>query len=221
MRPGVPALLLDFGGVVLRTPFELARHAERVTGRAPGTFGWSGPFDVGSDPLWRRFLAGDVTEREYWRERADEIDPAADIRTFFRPFYEPADEARLIRPELEALVDDVRAAGRRVGILTNDLQAFNSPGWSAQIGVLGRVDTIVDGSVTGVLKPARAAYEHGVAALGVAAHDVVFVDDLVVNVEGAIAAGLRAVWFDVTDVDDSMRRVREALALRGRAGGAT
>ena len=54
------ALVLDFGGVVTRTLFETHRETERVLGLASGTLRWAGPFDPGSDPLWRR-QAGDTT----------------------------------------------------------------------------------------------------------------------------------------------------------------
>ena len=215
-----PALLLDFGGVLLLTPFELIRDAERGLGVPKGSLPWTGPFDVGADALWKRVLAGELTEREYWATRAAELRPPLDLKTMFRSFYEPADEARLVRPAVAALVDEARAAGRRTGILTNDLRAFHGDEWAAQFKVLRDTEVLVDGSVTGVLKPHRRAYELGVAALGVPAGDVVFVDDLVANVEGAVAAGLRAVWFDVTDVADSVRRIRDALGLRGHAGGA-
>ena len=214
------ALLLDFGGVLLLTPFELLRDAEPGLGVPVGSLPWTGPFDVGADHLWKRFLGGELTEREYWARRASELRPARDLKTMFRSFYEPADEARLVRPAVAALVDEVRAAGRRTGILTNDLRAFHGDEWAADMTVLRKMDAFVDGSVTGVLKPDRRAYEHGVAALGVPAGDIVFVDDLVANVEGAVAAGMQAVWFDVTDVADSVRRIRDALGLRGHAGGA-
>jgi putative hydrolase of the HAD superfamily len=215
-----PALLLDFGGVLLLTPFELIRDAERELGVPKGSLPWTGPFDLGADALWKRFLAGELTEREYWATRAAELRPPRDLKTMFRSFYEPVDERRLVRATVAALADDARAAGRRVGILTNDLQAFHGPEWAAQFSVLRAMEVLVDGSVTGVLKPHRRAYELGVEALGVPAGDVVFVDDLAANVEGAVAAGLRAVWFDVTDVADSVRRVRDALGLHGHAGGA-
>lgn len=52
--------------------------------------------------------------------------------------------------------------------------------------------TIVDDSVTGILKPDPRAYAAAVAALGAQACDVVFVDDLPRNVAGARAFGMVA-----------------------------
>lgn len=62
-------LLLDFGGVVIRTPFEM-RH--RI-----GCPAWFGPFDPATDDLWRRMQGGEIAERTYWKTRAEEVFPDA------------------------------------------------------------------------------------------------------------------------------------------------
>ena len=67
------ALIFDFGGPVLLTPFELRHVGERDLGLAPGTFGWTGPFDPAADRDWRAFQDGEMNEREYWALRAAEF----------------------------------------------------------------------------------------------------------------------------------------------------
>lgn len=192
-------VLFDFGGVVIKTPFELLDQS------------WRGPFDPESDPLWRRFQAGEITERHYWGERAqslhpDSADPIIDLMNdaFDRP------EADVVRPEVAAFIAD---CPWRVATLTNDLGRFHPPEWIERISVIRRFDPIIDLSFSGVLKPAREAYEVALQRLGVAAEAVVFVDDQPVNVEGARSVGIRAVWFDVTDIESSLRQVSVALRL--------
>ncbi|MGE5290967.1 MAG: hypothetical protein ACM3ML_27980 [Micromonosporaceae bacterium] len=68
-----PALVLDFGGPVLLTPFELMASAERRLGLPPGSLPWRGPFDPGSDAEWRDVLSGALAERRYWANRAAEF----------------------------------------------------------------------------------------------------------------------------------------------------
>ena len=51
------------------------------------------------------------------------------------------------------------------------------------------------GAVIGFVKPERQIYEYLLAQLGLSASDVLFVDDVADNVEGAKAAGLRAAVF--------------------------
>jgi len=67
----IRAGVFDFGGVVIRTLFEMARGLEGWLGLPPGSIDISGPFDPSADPLWRRFRAGEYSELEYWRRRAD------------------------------------------------------------------------------------------------------------------------------------------------------
>jgi putative hydrolase of the HAD superfamily len=110
---------------------------------------------------------------------------------------------------------DARTAGLPVAVCTNDMEAFHGRAWVERMTFLRDLDALVDGSVEHVLKPDPRIYALVVERLGVAAGECVFVDDQPGNVEGATAAGMQAVWFDVTDLPDSYARVRTALGLAG------
>ena len=215
------AVVLDFGGPVLVTPFERLRALERSLGLAPGTFDWRGPFDPGADPLWRSMQAGELTEPAYWAERAAEVAavsgedgvPAMMARLFDGP------EEELVRPQARALVAEAKAAGLETAVLTNDLHAFHEPAWIARMRVLAEVGCVVDTSHHGTRKPEPAAYRLVLDRLGVAPDQAVFVDDQPANAAGAADAGMAAVWFDVTRPDDSYRKVRHALGLASDDGG--
>ena len=198
-------LLLDFGGVLLRTPFELRHAAEESLGLAPGTLSWAGPFDPPSDPLWQQWQAGEVTERDYWAIRAESY--GLETQTFMGGFFEPGGD-HLIRIEMWEVVRAHQAAGGRVGILTNDLRAFHGTEWVESITVLSEIDLLIDASITKVLKPDPAAYTAALEALGDPdPGNVVFVDDQRNNLRGAEACGMVAVFFDPVDVPGSTARV--------------
>jgi putative hydrolase of the HAD superfamily len=206
----VKDLLLDFGGVLLRTPFELRHAAEQSLGLAAGTLSWAGPFDPPSDPLWQQWQAGEVTERDYWAIRAASY--GLETQTFMGGFFEPGGD-HLIRTEMWDLVRAYQASGGRVGILTNDLRAFHGTEWVASITVLSEIDLLIDASITKVLKPDPAAYAAALAALGDPdPANVVFVDDQPSNLRGAEDCGMVAVFFDPVDVPGSIARVEKALA---------
>jgi putative hydrolase of the HAD superfamily len=217
----VKAVVLDFGGPVLVTPFERLAAMERSLRVPPGTFAWPGPFDPAADPLWRAMQAGELGERDYWAARAAEVAavsgtagvPAMMARLFDAP------EAELVRPQARDLVAAASAAGLETAVLTNDLYDFHDQAWIARIRVLAEVGCVVDASRHGTRKPAPAAYRLVLDRLGVAPDQAVFVDDQPANAAGAAAAGMAAVWFDVTRPDDSYRKVRHALGLASDDGG--
>lgn len=203
--PALKRLLLDFGGPVLLTPFELAGKAEQTLGPMP----WRGPFDHGSDHEYVRWQRNEITERDYWTMRAGEY--GLDIQGLMRHFYEPAGDY-LVRPAMAELISRHQAAGRPVGVLTNDMDAFHGPEWKEGISVIKQFDFIVDGSITGYLKPDPRAFRLALQAFGDPDPAcVVFVDDQRSNLRGAEAVGMSTVFFDPTDPAASIDRIEAAL----------
>lgn len=212
-RRALDGLLLDVGGPMLRMPFEFVADIERGLAIAPGSITGRGPFAPGTDPLWRECEAGRVSDREYWRQWAGAVQRLAggsqDVAEFFVDCFRHAGDGP-VRKEMVAVVTDARAAGLKVGALTNDA-AFLLPGFLDDLPVFSAFDAVIDLSYAGVRKPDRRAFAIGVEALGVRAGRVLFVDDQAVNVAGAEAAGLRGLRFDVTDVAGSVLKIRERL----------
>ena len=210
------ALVLDFGGPVLLTPFELV-------GDDPGTPAYAllherGPLASPDCPdrAWEDLQAGRITERAYWADRAAQWHKSGghgpDIRAMIAHLYEPP-RPELVRDQARALVRDAHEAGLPVGILTNDLRAFHSEEWIERIEIVGDVDVVVDGSVEGHLKPAPRLYELLAERLGVRCADMVFLDDQASNIRGADALGIPSVWFDVAAPDTSFAEIRKLLGL--------
>lgn len=97
-------------------------------------------------------------------------------------------------PGMFELAAELTARGVPVGILSNSegklAELVDEIGWSAPFRV------IVDSGRLGVAKPARAIFEHAARALGVTTAEVVHVgDSRTADIDGARAAGMRAIWF--------------------------
>ncbi len=212
MRPAF--VLFDFGGVVIRSPFELVASLEQRQGLAPGTMGIHGPFRADRDPLWPALQAGTLTERQYWQAQADRVvavigeslDP---VRHLIDVLFDLPPED-IVRPQTGALVEAMLSKGQRLAVLTNDLSRFHDPDWIERMPIIKRFDPVIDLSHTGELKPHPAAYEYTLERLGCRTQEVLFVDDQPANVAGAREAGMQAVWFDVTDPARSVDAVRRA-----------
>jgi putative hydrolase of the HAD superfamily len=217
--PPVRTLLLDIGGVVLRSGHEMmARLGQRLPELAPVT-DRRGRLGPDPDPRWEAALSGTLSERAYWAERAAELgeltgDGPAVPRFMDRLYDSSGGGDDLVRPAARTLMEDVAGAGGTVAALTNDLAAFHGDADVARHPLFALFDPLVDGSVTGVLKPDPRAYRLALDALGDPdPADVVFLDDMPANVAGARRAGLTTIQVDLTDPDAAFDRARTLLAL--------
>jgi putative hydrolase of the HAD superfamily len=214
--PDAKGVLLDVGGVLLPTPWELLEDFEAGNGWPLGTLPWRGPLDPATDPLWRAVQGGELSSRAYFDRRAAEISdrlghtlswPEVTRRMFDTP------DGLAVRPQGPALVAAARAAGLRTGLLTSKLVAFLSREVVARSEFLSSFDVLLDESETGLAKPDPRAYDQAAAAMGLDPSGIVFVDDDPANVAGADAAGMAGVHFDVTDPGGSFERVGRRLGL--------
>lgn len=211
------ALILDFGGVVTRTLFETHDMSERALGLKPGTLTWRGPFEPESDDLWRRMQADEISERDYWAIRTEEVakltgNDWTSMSDFVRAA-RGAEPAAIIRPEFTEAISQARSAGIRLAILSNELDLFYGSDFREKLPFLNFFDVVVDATHTGILKPDRRAYLQCLGELDIEAGDAVFVDDQYRNIEGATAVGMQVVHFDVREPASGYARALDLLEV--------
>lgn len=105
-----------------------------------------------------------------------------------------------------AFVEQLSAAGHRLGILSNT----NPWHWrfvSDRYPILSQAfEVIVTSYDARAMKPEAAIYEYAIERAGVAQEEIFFVDDRPENVEGALAVGLDAVVYrDPESLMDELR----------------
>ena len=209
-------LLLDIGGVVHSTAMHLVgRLAETEPAMKP-VLERIGGIAGDRDELWQQMLRRQVTEREYWAQRAAEFGAAVgqpwDTRAMMHRLYELPRQDWL-RAEMVDLMAAAKAAGLRLGALTNDMTAFHGPEWVARQEHLKLFDVIVDASLTGVMKPDPRAFHGGAEALGLPPEQIVFLDDMPWNVDGARQAGMTAVRVPWDGPGPAIDTARKLLGL--------
>lgn len=210
-------LLLDFGSVLSISLFERHRQTERILGLAPGTLRWLGPLAPATDALWQSMQRDEITERDYWAERARELgtlvgESGWDVRTMLSRVRQ-VDPDEVIRPSMRALVGLARANGIRLGILSNELELFYGSGFLSRMKILEQMATIVDASRTGLLKPDPRAYALAISRLDLPAERILFVDDQFRNIVGAVDVGLQTQHFDLRDIAGSVAAIAARLHL--------
>jgi putative hydrolase of the HAD superfamily len=209
------ALVLDFGGVISRTLFETHALSEQALGLKPGTLTWLGPFSPQTDPLWQAMQADQITERDYWMARTQEVgrlvgEDWTEMQTFVQRA-RGADVQAVIRPEAVVAIETAKSLGYKLGILSNELDLFYGNSFRTRLPLLKNFDVIVDATYTGVLKPDPRAYQTCLDLLGVSAANAVFVDDQLRNINGAIRCGMQVVYFDVVKPAESYHQALRTL----------
>lgn len=189
------AVLWDFGGVILSSPFEAFRHYESERG-LPVDFIRSVNATNPHENAWARLERNEVGIEEFDALFAEESAalghriPGSDVLGML---------GGEVRVEMVAALDRVKHDGYRVACLTNnviggDATLVTSDDRAVQIAaVMERFDVIVESSVVGVRKPEPRFYEIACELLSVMPEECVFLDDLGVNLKPAAAMGMTTI----------------------------
>ena len=210
------ALILDFGGVITRTLFETHELTERALGLSPGSLTWQGPFAPELDELWTAMQNGEISERDYWAQRASEVgcllgENWTEMSQFVMAA-RGADPESVVRAEAIRAVDIAKTRGVKLAILSNELDLFYGSEFRGKLPFLQKFDVIADATYTEVLKPVPRAYLDCAEKLGVRPPNCVFVDDQERNVQGGHAVDMITVHFDVRQPGSSFEQALTLLA---------
>ena len=201
------ALLLDIGDVITATVWDQFDELEPVIGR---TLVGRGPGDP-DDDLWALHARGEITLIEYWERYADR-NGFADGRLLFRELGTHLPH-RFGDPDAYELMADARAAGYKVGVLTNDGVAINGTDFFAGIPEFQQLDAFVDARAKGFAKPDPEPYLRAAEELDVPPDRVVFLDDTQACIDGAERVGMTAVRVNPIDKRAAFARTRSLLGL--------
>lgn len=193
----IEAVLFDFGGVILSSPFEAFARYERAHGLPDGFLRRVNATDPDRN-AWARLERSEVTVAEFDEAFAAESAglghrvPGVDVLALL---------AGEVRP---AMVQVVRRCREHfaTALLTNNVVSADAAAMagSAHAEVLAHFDVIVESSRIGVRKPERRFYEIALGELGIEAPQAVFLDDLGVNLKPARAMGMTTIKVGDPDV---------------------
>ncbi len=192
MGPVYDAVLWDFGGVILSSPFEAFNDFEREQG-LPVDFIRRVNATNPDGNAWARLERNDISPSEFDQAFADD---AAALGRSVRGVEVLGLLAGQVRPEMVVALDRVIAAGYRTACLTNNVIGGDAidPERAATIGeIMSRFDVVVESSKVGVRKPETRFYEIACELLGVVPNRCVFLDDLGINLKPAAAMGMHTI----------------------------
>lgn len=199
---GVPAVVLDIGGVLETTPsLGTVEKWESAFGLLPGQMAER------AGEVWEAGAVGSISEDDVHRRLGEVLGvDRARVDDFMAEMW----EEYLGTPNVE-LIDwfrDLRPR-YRTGIISNSFVGARERE-QERYGFADLADVIVYSHEVGVSKPDPRIYRLACERLAVAPEDTIFLDDVEENVEGASAVGIRAILF--TDTRQAIADVEAVLS---------
>lgn len=197
------AVLWDFGGVILTSPFEAFRLYEKEAGlpedfirglnaRNPDINAWAKMerSEVSLDAFVTLFEA-EAAEAGY------KLDGWRILKSISGD----------IRPQMVEALRRCRASSFRVACITNNMKTGEGPGMARSVEkaaavaeVMALFEEVIESSRLGMRKPDPRIYRHACDLLGVAPEECVYLDDLGINLKPARALGMRTIKVGDPDV---------------------
>ena len=214
----IKALLLDFGSVISKSLFERHEIIEEWLQLPKGILTWKGPFDPDSDPLWMSMQRDQITERDYWRTRAKDVGSLVGQENWsmidlLNAIGGETNYSKILRPEALETIDLVKKSGLKVGILSNEIELFTGKEFVDNLPFINDLDTFYDATHSDVLKPDPRSYNSSLKNLQLEAKEVLFVDDQLRNIVGAMKCGLKTLHFDITQPKACYDYVKSVMRL--------
>jgi putative hydrolase of the HAD superfamily len=189
------AVLWDFGGVILSSPFEAFNRYETEIG-LPKDFIRSLNARNGDTNAWAKMERSEVSLEgfvELFEEEARQHGHKLDGWRILQSL------SGDIRPQM---VEALRRCSRafRVACITNNMKHGEGPGMArsadkakAVAEIMTLFEHVVESSKLGMRKPDPRIYRHACDLLGVQPEDCVYLDDLGINLKPARALGMRTI----------------------------
>ena len=189
-------VIFDFGGVVTTSPFDTFNRLEAERGLPRDFIRAINAVDRDNN-AWAKFERAEISAEQFDAAFAAEAQAkGVDLRG--------ADVIKClsgdVRPRVVAAMDMLKAAGFRLGCITNNVPSGEGPGMAHGIGkaaqvadAMTRFEVIIESSKVGVRKPDPRIYEMMCDRLGVMAADCIYLDDLGINCKPAAVLGMHAI----------------------------
>ena len=211
------AVLWDFGGVILSSPFEAFNRYEAEIG-LPKDFIRGLNARNGDTNAWAKMERSEVSLEgfvalfeEEARQQGHKVDGWRILQSLSGD----------IRPQM---VEALRRCSRafRVACITNNMKHGEGPGMArsadkaqAVAEIMTLFEHVVESSKLGLRKPDPRIYRHACDLLGVQPEDCVYLDDLGINLKPARALGMRTIKVGDPDLAIEELQAMVGIPLRG------
>lgn len=210
------AVLWDFGGVILSSPFEAFRTYEREAG-LPEDFIRRLNARNPDTNAWAKMERSEVSLAEFVGLFEEEAAAQGHKLDGWRVLQSLSGD---IRPQMVEALRRCKAAFR-IACITNNMKHGDGPGMArtpekakAVAEIMTLFEHVVESSRLGWRKPDPRIYRHACELLGVQPEQCVYLDDLGINLKPARAMGMRTI--KVSDPDTAIAELETMVGIKLR-----
>ncbi|KAK2163982.1 hypothetical protein LSH36_71g05101 [Paralvinella palmiformis] len=188
------AVIFDMGGVIVPSPGHLFTEYESRFDLPHGTFLKMIKYN-GQDGTWAKLERGEISWNEFCRSFSDEFAEVAGRKIDLHPMLqhlETSDGNPVIYKEIVDAIKCIRAEGIQTALLTNNW--FDKTGKNTFMPVDRNLfNVVVESCKINIRKPDPRAFTVTLEKLEVRPEEVIFLDDLGMNLKVAKELGLRTI----------------------------
>lgn len=198
----IKAVFFDFGGVIAEEGWENGLKDIALFHQFDG----KKFFDDACDVLWSTgYMYGRATEVEFWEGLGERYHFSMDVDQMRRQIF---DRFR-VRPQVIELIEDIKDAGYRLAILSDQTNWLDTLNEEYQFYPL--FEKIYNSYYLGKGKKDISVFTEVCADFGVKPSEVLFVDDNAGHIERAEQSGLSVCHFN--DVENKILEIEKLLNL--------
>ena len=203
----IEAVLFDFGGVILSSPFEAFAAYEKEIGLPTATIRKINATDPDSN-AWAQFERREVSTEEFvllFEEEALALGYELDAQRILEGLHGS------LRPSMVEALSKC-SSKFKTAMLTNNITPMGEQDLDEDVQKVVEIfDLLIESSIEGCRKPEEKFYEVACERLDVKPENCVFLDDLGINLKPARAMGMTTI--KVIDPEDAIKELYEILGI--------
>jgi len=203
----IEAVLFDFGGVILSSPFEAFAAYEKEIGLPTDTIRKINATDPDSN-AWAQFERREVSTEDFvllFEEEALALGYELDAQRILEGLHGS------LRPSMVEALSKC-SSKFKTAMLTNNITPMGEQDLDEDVQKVVEIfDLLIESSIEGCRKPEEKFYEVACERLDVKPENCVFLDDLGINLKPARAMGMTTI--KVIDPEDAIKELYEILGI--------
>ena len=203
----IEAVLFDFGGVILSSPFEAFAAYEKEIGLPANTIRKINATDPDSN-AWAQFERREVSTEDFvllFEEEALALGYELDAQRILEGLHGS------LRPSMVEALSKC-SSKFKTAMLTNNITPMGEQDLDEDVQKVVEIfDLLIESSIEGCRKPEEKFYEVACERLNVKPENCVFLDDLGINLKPARAMGMATI--KVIDPEDAIKELYEILGF--------